>query len=306
LTPATTVETPWARGKLASGSRDHAAPRLLFGNMYEDTEIERQAFAPGGHIFCIAAAGTTAVRLAEEHEVVACDINPVQLGYAERRANGGPAERGDAERGMAFARRLMPLAGWREGVVREFLALCDPAEQMDFWRIRMDTWRFRIGFDLLLSRAVLRHVYAPEFLAFLPPNFGAVVRGRLERAFAHHPNASSPYVATLLLGDALGSPIAKSGSKSSAVKFVLGDAASVLETCEPHTFTGFTLSNILDGAPASYRERLSRAVQRAAMPGAVVVRRSFAEPSADLGKNYAIEDRTMLWGVVEVGEAETF
>jgi hypothetical protein len=306
LTPATTVETPWARGKLASGSRVHAAPRLLFGNMYEDIEIERRAFSGNGHIFCIAAAGTTAVQLAEEHEVVACDINPVQLAYAERRANGGPAERGDAERGMAFARRLMPLAGWRESVVREFLVLSDPAEQMAFWRGRLDTWRFRTGFDLLLSRAVLRHVYAPEFLAFLPPNFGAVVRGRLERAFAHHPNASNPYAATLLLGDTLGSPIPKTGSKDSGVKFVLGDAASVLERCEPHTFTGFTLSNILDGATASYRERLSRAVRRAATPGAVVVRRSFAEPSAELVENDAIEDRTMLWGVVEVGSAETF
>jgi len=37
-----------------------------------------------GRVFCIASAGATAFRLADQHEVVACDINPAQLAYAER------------------------------------------------------------------------------------------------------------------------------------------------------------------------------------------------------------------------------
>jgi len=226
----------------------------------------------------------------------------VQLAYAERRARGGPVERGDAERAMSFARRLMPLAGWREGVLREFLGMSNTAAQICFWRDRLDTWRFRTGFDLMMSRAVLRRVYAAEFLAFLPENFGSVVRARLERGFGLHANASNPYAAGLLLGEQVDAAVSR---EKFGPRFLLGDAASALETFGEGTFTGFTLSNILDGAPAAYRERLSRAVRRAAAPGAVVVRRSFAEAADGMGKNYAGADRSMLWGVVEVLSAET-
>ena len=45
--------------------------------------IELDAFRPGGRILCIASAGCTAMKLAPDHEVVAVDINPIQLAYAE-------------------------------------------------------------------------------------------------------------------------------------------------------------------------------------------------------------------------------
>lgn len=89
---AVTPETAWRAGRLGSS---HGPQRLLFGNMYEDAEIERSAFRGKGRVFCIASAGDTAIHLAGEHEVFACDINPAQLDYAERRAAGGPAETGD-------------------------------------------------------------------------------------------------------------------------------------------------------------------------------------------------------------------
>ena len=119
--------------------------------MYEDAEIEHAAFQGKDRVFCIASAGSTALRLADQHEVVACDINPAQLAYAERRAAGGPVEPGDAERVMNFARAFMPLVGWRAGMVRAFLALSDVAEQIAFWREHLDTRRFRAAFDVLMS-----------------------------------------------------------------------------------------------------------------------------------------------------------
>ena len=102
------AQTAWEAGRLGSSSGPH---RLLFGRMYEDAEIEQAAFHGKGRVFCIASAGATALRLAGEHEVVACDINPAQLAYAERRVGGGLAETGDAERAMNFARAFMPLVG---------------------------------------------------------------------------------------------------------------------------------------------------------------------------------------------------
>jgi S-adenosylmethionine:diacylglycerol 3-amino-3-carboxypropyl transferase len=275
--------------------------------MHEDPEIERAAFVGKGRVFAIASAGCTAFRLAGEHEVLACDINPVQLAYAEARARGAAAVEGDAERAMRFARGFAPLAGWRRGVLREFLAMADAEEQARFWRERLDTRRFRAGLDLFVSRQVLRLMYAPELLASLPARFGEVFRARLARGIATFGNALNPYARMLLLGEFPEEPTAEVRIERAArVQFVLGDAAAYLESCPPRSFDAFTLSNILDGASSSYRARLSQAVRRTATEDAVVVLRSFAEPRAGLAANHAARDRSMLWGVVEIGPAREF
>ena len=122
------------------------------------------------------------------------------------------------------------------------------------------------------------------------------MRGRMERCFARHPNAANPYARALLLGE---TPPAAPPSRH-AIDLVCTDAAAYLESCEPGSYGGFTLSNVLDGAPAEYRDRLLAAVERAARPGAVRVLRSFGEPPAPSPTNLAAADRSMLWGVVEV------
>ncbi len=290
------LETPWHAGRFSS---TRGPKRLLFGQMYEDASIEQNAFQNKGRVFCIASAGCTAIRLCGDHEVVACDINPVQLAYAERRIRGGSVVAGYAERAMGIARAFMPLVGWSTRMVRTFLSLSNVREQLEFWRSYLDTRRFRTSFDALMSRAVLRVMYAPQFLSFLPPSFGAVVRRRLETGFARHANATNPYARALFMGEAYDEP----RPATCRVQFELGDAASYLESCPAGCFDAFSLSNILDGAQPSYRERLSKAVRHAASKEAVVVLRSFAEPQPELATNYAQSDRALLWGVVDVRSA---
>ncbi len=291
------AETVWEHGRFDA----RGGPRkLLFGRMYEDASIELGAFRPGGRVFCIASAGCTAMKLAPQHEVVAVDINPVQIAYAQRRFAGEPGVRGTAESVMAFARGFAPVVGWSASRLRAFLDLDDPAAQAAYWRRHLDTRRFRAAFDGLLSLTALRAVYASPFLDFLPPQLGAVMRARMERCFGRHANRSNPYARALLLGE-LADEAPPAAAKD--VRLVRADAAAYLEGEPAGSFDGFTLSNILDGADASYERRLVDAVKRAAAADAVAVLRSFREPPAALTTNRAADDRAMLWGVVDVRPA---
>jgi S-adenosylmethionine:diacylglycerol 3-amino-3-carboxypropyl transferase len=289
--------TIWERGRLDA----RVGPRqVLFGRMYEDPSIELEAFRLGSRVMCIASAGCTAMKLAPHHEVVAVDINPVQLAYAERRFDGDPGVRGRAERIMDFMRFFGPLAGWWPSCVRTFVELDEPAEQMRYWKDTLDTWRFRAAVDGLFSVTALRSVYAPRFLDFLPKRLGAVMRDRMERCFARHPNRSNPYARSLLLGELSSEP---PPAQANEIQLVHADAASFLESQPPASFDGFTLSNILDGTDPAYQERLFAAVKRAATPDAITVLRSFGDKDADFPTNRADDDRSMLWGSVLVRPA---
>lgn len=293
----TAAVTTWERGRLDA----RVGPKqVLFGRMYEDAAVELDAFRPGGRVCCIASAGCTAMKLAPHHDVVAVDINPIQLAYAERRFDGDPGVRGRVERVMGFVRFFGPLAGWWPSRVRAFVELDDPAEQVAYWQRHLNTWRFRTALDLLFTMTALRAVYAPRLLDFLPKRLGAVMRRRMERCFAHHPNRTNPYVRSLLLGELSSDP---APPEAKDVRLVHADAAGFLESEAPASFDGFTLSNILDGADEAYRQRLFAAVKRAAAPGAVTVLRSFGEADVDSPANRAADDQAMLWGSVLVRPA---
>jgi hypothetical protein len=292
-----TGETPWETGRFDARG---GPKKILFGRMYEDVAVEEAAFVSGGRVFCIASAGCTAMALAARHRVTAVDINPVQLAYAEARAGGAPMRVGAAERVVSFGRRLMAPFGWRRRTLASFLALENPAEQMAFWNQHLNTAGFRLAVDTFLSVAWLRVVYASPFLEILPPRFGRVMRARLERCWQMHSNRLNPYAHALLLGERSETCPPPSG----AIRFLCADAAAFLESCAPHSFDAFTLSNILDGAPTSYRQRLFAAVRRAGTPESVVVLRSFAEPRQSFAANQAMRDRSILWGIVAVQRAD--
>ena len=287
-----TASTAWRNGPFKAQLH-----QLTFGQTYEDSGIELQAFKPRGRVFCIAGAGCTARALAAAgHHVTTVDINPLQLGYAQSRAAGGPLRMGTAERLLTLGRNLAKLAGWSTGKLIDFLNLSDPAEQVEYWDGRLDTQAWRFAVDTLLAPRLLGTCYANPFIESLPQDFGLRLRQRLRRTWATHSNRSNPYAASLLSGR----PPEEPNSSQSQIQFVCVDAADFLESCPPAVFDGFSLSNIADGVSPDYLRRMLIAIDRAAAPGAIFVARTFAEPGPNMGANLAQLDRSLLWGIVEV------
>lgn len=286
------ASTPWQGGPFRA-QRDG----LIFGKMYEDSRIELRAFKSQSHVFCIASAGCTARALAAAgHHVTAVDINAVQLSYASSRAAGAPPEKGMADRVMALGRLLALVAGWTRTRLNAFLTMSDTAQQLAYWDSELDTAISRSLVDTLLAPQFLRLCYADPFIGAVPKNFGLSLRQRLRLGWAHHSNRNNPYAASLLLG----APPVDPGVPSSPIDFICADAAEYLESCPRSQFDGFTLSNIGDGADQNYLRRLRSAIRHAGAPGAIVITRSFSDPNSGTGPNHAAEDRSLLWGVVEV------
>ena len=268
--------------------------------MYEDWQVEAEVFPPEGRLFCIASAGDTSMALAARgNTVTAVDINPAQVDYLRERLAGAPARQGTADHLFGFGRRFLPLAGLSRPSIRTFMELDEPKAQLAFWRQRLNTRRFRLLLRAAVNRPVLSIVYDRAFLRVLPAHFDRVMVARLEQCFARHPNRRNPYAWRLFLGiDPPDLPSITGGRDR--IEIIQADAVTYLESCPPRSFTGFSLSNILDGTDAAYRERLMAAVRRSATPGASVILRSFGEPPAGQSSEWAARDRSMLWGVVSV------
>jgi S-adenosylmethionine:diacylglycerol 3-amino-3-carboxypropyl transferase len=279
--------------------------------MYEDWMVEAEVLPAAGRVFCIASAGCTSMALAARGlTVTAVDINPAQVDYVRSRLNGGPIQAGTADRFFAAGRCALPLLGLRRSARRAFMEMADPAAQVRYWRSRLDTARFRAGLALVINPLALRIVYSPTFVRVLPRRFDRIIRGRLERCWARHPNRTNPYAWRFFLGTdppdyiAPTLPSPASGGGKPALEVVCADAAAYLESCPPASFMGFSLSNILDGTEPAYGERLMAAVRRSAQTGAVAVLRSFMEAEPGESTDWAARDRSMLWGRLRVEKVQ--
>jgi S-adenosylmethionine:diacylglycerol 3-amino-3-carboxypropyl transferase len=284
-------KTAWQGGRI---DRRAGAPELLFGQMYEDSAVELEAFEPGGRVLCIASAGCTSFDLAARgDDVTAVDVNPAQIAYVRRRLAGGAMERGRIDRRFDRMRQVAPALGWTRAALERFCGLERPSEQLEFWHRRLDTRRLRVALAAAFSPKLLRLGYDLPFVDVLPARFDRVLRRRLQQGFGRHPNAGNPFASALLLGrprEAAPAPLA----------LETADAIGFLESCAPGSFDGFTLSNILDGADKEYGARLFDAVRRAAARGAVVILRSMREATDDEAARRAAQDRALIWGSIRV------
>jgi SAM-dependent methyltransferase len=304
--------TPWTESRLFT--LQDRKPRVLFGRMYEDPDIELATFPPPpARVLCVASAGDTAAALAAAgYEVTAVDINPAQLDYARARlVRGEPPVEGSAERllalGRAAAGALLP--AWRPAALTAFLHLDDPAEQIRRWRTELDGagLRLLLGASLRPFGAVAVGV-SPAFRGALPGRFDEVMRTRLARGFARHPNADNPWARRLLLGrtpdrtpesDDPAAPQQTPTPTPTQVRLLVADIADHLERSPAGFYDAVTLSNVLDGPGPAFARRLRDAVRHGVRPGGVAVLRRIGEPGA-AGPGLAAQDRSLLWGAVRI------
>lgn len=282
------VRTAWTAGRLTGSG----PPRLIFGRMYEDPEVEVAAL-PAGRLLAIASAGDVAFALAAAgREVVAVDVNPAQVEYVRSRSAGAPPRAGQADRYLARAAGALPLLGLTHHRLQRFFDLDDPGIQVDAWH-RLAGRRFRTAMSLAFGPA-LRLAYRSDLLRALPAGFAAVLASRLERGFGIHPNRGNALARALF-----GLPAAPAPVQPNLVV----EMAEVLEfmRAQPvRSFDGFAFSNITDGAPAAFREELLSAASDVARPGAAAVLRTIGLPRSHEDAARAATDRALIWGGIEV------
>src|SRR6202165_4459357 len=105
-----------------------------------------------------------------------------------------------ADRFFAAGRRFLPLMGLRRSKIRQFLELADPSAQVRFWRAHLDTARFKAALAVAINPLALRTIYSSTFVRVLPKRFDRIIRARLERCWALHPNRTNPYAWRFFLG----------------------------------------------------------------------------------------------------------
>jgi S-adenosylmethionine:diacylglycerol 3-amino-3-carboxypropyl transferase len=270
--------------------------RLLFGQMYEDVNLELRAFPTRSRVFCIASAGCTAIALSAHHQVTAVDLNPAQVEYARQRAAGAPRKWGLLDRIMRVQRKTLVLAGWTATRLERFLSFENCADQLAYWQTHLNTLRFRTAFDCKLAGDGLAVRLFTGDRNFPGLRLGIIVRRRLECGFARHANRTNPYVQRLF-----GNEFAPAETPPMhPIRFETANAVDFLNAMPANSFDAFSLSNIADVAAPAFRIRLIEAVQHAASPGAIVVLRSFGEPRNSTEAEWAVQDRAMLWGSIQI------
>ena len=281
------MRTAWTAGRLAGSG----PPRLIFGRMYEDPEVELAAL-PAGRVLAIASAGDVAFALAAAgRQVVAVDVNPAQAEYVRERSLGAPPRAGQADQYLALAARALPLLGLSSNRCRRFFELDDPGVQVAAWR-RLAGHRFGAALRLAFG-PLLRVAYRGELARALPAGFAAVLAARLERGFGIHPNRQNS-LARALFG--LPAPPAPAHE----VEVERAEVLDYLRAQPPHSFDGFAFSNVTEGAPAGFRDELLSAARAAARPGARAVLRSLGRPRSREDAARAASDRALIWGGIEV------
>ena len=204
---------------------------------------------------------------------------------------------------MAFGARLRAARGLAARRVRAFLDLDDPAAQIAFWRGHLDTWRFRAALRrAALGRRPARRLRGP--LPRLPARRlrRGDARGAWSAVSRATPTATNPYARALLLGER---PDCAAAPEATGIRLVHADAAASSRAARRqlrrlHALEHPRRRHATPTGGACCGGEARRRAGRGRGP-AQLRRAARASPT-----NRAADDRSMLWGIVDVRPAAAF
>lgn len=235
------------------------------------------------------------------------DTNPRLLGY-------GLNQCGIIERRLKQVMRFLPLVQSRKNQRRLFGA-GKLEVQRRVYQQQWNHWRWKLAFEIVLSKPVLRLVYGRDFVDARPAGFARQVKQRMDSTMMQHSLSENGYLWQTFRGcyppgEAGWPPYLQSANLSrvrknlSRATLACADAAQWLEKQPQNSIGFFAFSNILEVSSLDYATRLLRAIAHAAKPGAMVCLRSIfpfneeqLEQAATAAKlNYRQIDRAALAG----------
>ncbi|HVF11350.1 MAG TPA: DUF3419 family protein, partial [Abditibacteriaceae bacterium] len=174
----------------------------------------------------------------------------------------GLSQCGVIERNLRRLACWLPLLQRRHRVATMFRQT-DLQKQRALYRHAWDNWRWKMAFTLVLSKPVLRLLYARHFIAAVPPDFARLMKQRVDEIFTRFATADNGYLWQTLRGHyppretalplylrAANFEIVKSGLQSTTLQHA--DAAAWLATQAPASIDFFALSNILEVTTPEY------------------------------------------------------
>ena len=204
----------------------------------------------------------------------------------------GLGQCGLIERKGALVRRLFRLLVHDEHRITAMLSQRNLRTQQRLYHRAWNTWRWRLGLRVALSKPALRQAYGPDFVAAVPHGFATLLQERMARVFTQFPSAENCSLWQTFLGRY---PPAQQSlppylqrrhfaalrTRLPQADLVTADAAEWLAVQPAQSIHFFALSNILEVTSVGYAQRLWRALQHTAQPGAIVCMRFIFPPGPD-------------------------
>ena len=174
--------------------------------------------------------------------------------------------------------------------VARMFAFQELEKQRAYYRNSWDNWLWRAAFSVVLSKPMLRLLYAQGFTSQVPPHFARQMKSRADSVFTRFVTSKNPYLQQTFRGktatynESLPLHLQRENFETiraglNCVTLQHADAASYLEAQPPNSIDFFALSNILEVTTIEYSKQLFSAVQRAATSDAMICLRSIFPPN---------------------------
>lgn len=256
-------------------------------NRSQNNLVELKAAAlnwlgPSGALELLGGAPASVADRFQAYGLVRHDLTPTARAYWDRRRNeiaAGVLQAGVTERLMRLIAAAVRHLVHPPARISRLLRAQSVERQREIFREEWDTWRWRLLFEVLCNRLVLRRAYDPAFFAHVEnPSFARHFRAIAEHTLTELPVEENYFLHHLLTGrygPVLPPYLAPGAHVGGRLSLVDGGFVDFLRTREDESIAAFALSNICEWLTAGQIDDLFAEIVRTARPGARLVFRNF-------------------------------